>query len=199
MLGKINDMNINPIAIFHSPLSSKFGIPRQSGLANELKGYIVFESKYRNPDALRGLEEIDYIWLLWEFSANKRGKAIAGEIPANEITMDWQPTVRPPRLGGNKSITYLPDTRSKSELNLDTSLTKLFTLSIVLRLIFTVFMVVTFPSLDNVFPLFVISDEKGNIMFPFSFFSSDTYMIHSVMKTVNVQTCQIYIRFYRFS
>jgi tRNA-Thr(GGU) m(6)t(6)A37 methyltransferase TsaA len=104
MLGKINDMNINPIAIFHSPLSSKFGIPRQSGLANELKGYIVFESKYRNPDALRGLEEIDYIWLLWEFSANKRGKAIAGEIPANEITMDWQPTVRPPRLGGNKSM-----------------------------------------------------------------------------------------------
>ena len=97
-------MNINPIAIFHSPLSSKFGIPRQSGLAKGLKGSIVFEPRYRNPDALRGLEEIDYIWLLWEFSANKRGKALEGAIPANGVAMDWQPTVRPPRLGGNKSM-----------------------------------------------------------------------------------------------
>jgi tRNA-Thr(GGU) m(6)t(6)A37 methyltransferase TsaA len=97
-------MNINPIAIFHSPLSSKFGIPRQSGLAKGLKGSIVFEPRYRNPDALRGLEEIDYIWLLWEFSANKRVKTIAGEVSANEVATDWQPTVRPPRLGGNKSM-----------------------------------------------------------------------------------------------
>lgn len=97
-------MNVNPIAIFHSPFSSKFGIPRQNGLADELKGSVVFEPMYRNPVALRGLEEIDYIWLLWEFSANKRGKAIAGEMSAKEVTMDWQPTVRPPRLGGNKSM-----------------------------------------------------------------------------------------------
>lgn len=75
------------IARIHTDFPTKFGIPRQSGLINDLKATIVFESEYRNPDALRGLEEFSHIWLIWEFSEVARDK--------------WSPTVRPPRLGGN--------------------------------------------------------------------------------------------------
>lgn len=81
---------MTPIATFHSPLTSKFGIPRQSGLVEGLVGEIVFQPEYRNPDYLRGLEGFDYIWLLWDFSANSH------EVHAA--------TVRPPLLGGNKSM-----------------------------------------------------------------------------------------------
>lgn len=83
-------MNIEPIARFHSPFKSKFGIPRQSGLVEEVEGEIVFEPSFRNPDFIRGLESFDYIWLIWEFSAN-RGKS------KNAMA-------RPPRLGGNKRV-----------------------------------------------------------------------------------------------
>lgn len=82
-------MRITPIAYIQTEFSEKFGIPRQSGLVESLKGKIVFEPAYRNPDCLRGLEEFSHIWLIWEFSANRRMKG------------EWQPTVRPPRLGGN--------------------------------------------------------------------------------------------------
>ncbi len=75
------------IARIHSDFSSKFGIPRQSGLAASLKAKIVFEPEYRHPDAVRGLEEYTYIWLIWEFSETTRDS--------------WSSTVRPPRLGGN--------------------------------------------------------------------------------------------------
>ena len=81
-------MEIRPIAHIRTDFPEKFGIPRQSGLAKALRGKIVFEPEYRNPDALRGLEEFSHIWLIWEFSANRS-------------TSSWQPTVRPPRLGGN--------------------------------------------------------------------------------------------------
>lgn len=81
-------MEIKPIAYIRTDFPEKFGIPRQSGLAKALRGRIVFEPEYRNPDALRGLEEFSHIWLIWEFSANRS-------------TSSWQPTVRPPRLGGN--------------------------------------------------------------------------------------------------
>lgn len=64
-------MTIEPIAHFHSPFPTKFGIPRQSGLAKELRGQIVFEPTYSNPDALRGLEGFDFLWLIWGFSANR--------------------------------------------------------------------------------------------------------------------------------
>ncbi|MCQ2144567.1 MAG: tRNA (N6-threonylcarbamoyladenosine(37)-N6)-methyltransferase TrmO [Bacteroidales bacterium] len=91
-------MIIEPIAHIRSAFPEKFGIPRQSGLAENLSARIVFEPRYRNADALRGLAEFDYIWLIWEFSANRRrGKNEETESP-------WQPTVRPPRLGGNKSM-----------------------------------------------------------------------------------------------
>lgn len=80
-------MEIEPIAFFKSPFASKFGIPKQSGLVENLHGTIVFAPKYRNADALRGLEEFDYAWLIWEFSANRHAAS--------------SPVVRPPLLGGN--------------------------------------------------------------------------------------------------
>lgn len=84
-------ISIEPIAFFHSPFSSKFGIPRQSGLVEELTGRIVFEPKYRDVNALRGLSGFDYIWLIWGFSANQSSKGTSL-------------TVRPPRLGGNERV-----------------------------------------------------------------------------------------------
>lgn len=75
------------IAHIHSDFSEKFGIPRQSGIVEELKADVVFMPEYRNPDALRGLEGYSHIWLLWLFSES--------------IQKSWSPTVRPPRLGGN--------------------------------------------------------------------------------------------------
>ena len=86
-------MTIEPVAYFKSPFASKFGIPRQSGLVPELKGEIHFTEKYRRSEAVRGLEGFDYIWLIWEFSAGRRDPDAA-----------WQPTVRPPRLGGNARL-----------------------------------------------------------------------------------------------
>ena len=75
------------IATIRSDFPTKFGIPRQSGLVEELRATVVFEPEYRNPDALRGLEEFSHLWLIWQFSQAVRDT--------------WSPTVRPPRLGGN--------------------------------------------------------------------------------------------------
>ncbi|MGN0201449.1 MAG: tRNA (N6-threonylcarbamoyladenosine(37)-N6)-methyltransferase TrmO [Candidatus Cryptobacteroides sp.] len=86
-------MQIEPIAYFRSPFPDKFGIPRQAGLAGSLPGRIVFEPPYRNCDALRGLQDFDYIWIIWEFSA-----------VGKDLRTDFQPTVRPPRLGGNGKV-----------------------------------------------------------------------------------------------
>ena len=83
-------MNIEPIAFFHSPLTSKFGVPRQSGIVSELRGKIEFVAKYRQVEALRGLEEYDYLWLIWGFSEN--------------VSAQKHPTVRPPLLGGNQRV-----------------------------------------------------------------------------------------------
>ena len=82
-------MIIEPIAHIRTEFPEKFGIPRQSSLSRSLRGRIVFEPKFRNQEALRGLEGFSHLWLIWEFSANR-----------NEVGK-WQPTVRPPRLGGN--------------------------------------------------------------------------------------------------
>lgn len=81
-------MNIEPIAIFHSPFTSKFGLPRQSGLVGELAGRIVLTANYQHPNALRGLEDYDYLWLIWGFSEH--------------VGTEKHPTVRPPILGGNE-------------------------------------------------------------------------------------------------
>ena len=80
-------VNIHPIAHIRTGFSEKFGIPRQSGLVDAVKGRVVFMPAYRNPDALRGLESFSHVWLIWHFT-----KAVRAE---------WSPTVRPPRLGGN--------------------------------------------------------------------------------------------------
>ena len=85
-------MTLEPVAVYRGALGSKFGIPRLSGLVPSLRGRIVFEPAYRNRDALRGLEGFDRIWLIWGFSANRPAKG------------EWQPTVRPPRLGGNTAL-----------------------------------------------------------------------------------------------
>ena len=83
-------MNIEPIAFFRSPLTSKFGVPRQSGIVSELRGKIEFVAKYRQVEALRGLEEYDYLWIIWGFSEN--------------VSAQKHPTVRPPLLGGNQRV-----------------------------------------------------------------------------------------------
>lgn len=100
-------MNISPVAYFHGPLSSKFGIPRQSGLAPTLEGRIVFVPEFRHEEALRGLECFDYLWLIWEFSANGQNRSLAS--PSSSLTSPPSPltsklTVRPPRLGGNERV-----------------------------------------------------------------------------------------------
>lgn len=81
---------IKPIAHIHNDLKTKFGVPRQSGLANSLLSEIVFTPEYRVSDALRGITDFSHIWLIWSFSEARRN--------------DWSPTVRPPRLGGNERI-----------------------------------------------------------------------------------------------
>lgn len=78
------------IAHIYNGFETKFGIPRQGGIVDSVRSEIVFEKKYRNPDALRGLEEYSHVWLLWKFSDAERD--------------EFSPTVRPPRLGGNKRV-----------------------------------------------------------------------------------------------
>lgn len=80
-------MQLKPIAHIRTDFSEKFGIPRQSGIVAELSARIVFEPEYRDPEALRGIDGFDHLWLIWGFSANRNN--------------DWRATVRPPRLGGN--------------------------------------------------------------------------------------------------
>ncbi len=81
------EVNIQVIARMHSDFATKFGIPRQSGLVEELRSTIVFEPEFRNPDALRGIEDFSHLWIIWQFS--------------EAVRQGWSPTVRPPRLGGN--------------------------------------------------------------------------------------------------
>ena len=78
------------IGHIHTDFPTKFGIPRQSGLVEELKATITFEPEYRNPEAFRGLEEFSHIWLLWKFSKSEK--------------TNWSATVKPPRLGGKKRM-----------------------------------------------------------------------------------------------
>ena len=81
---------ITPIARIETDFGTKFGIPRQAGLVQELKGRVVFEPAFRSAEAVRGIENYSHLWLIWQFSENLRE--------------DWSPTVRPPRLGGNTRV-----------------------------------------------------------------------------------------------
>ena len=83
----MDNVNIQVIARMKSDFPTKFGIPRQSGLVQELRSTIIFEPEFRNPDALRGIEDFSHLWLIWQFS--------------EAVRSGWSPTVRPPRLGGN--------------------------------------------------------------------------------------------------
>ena len=83
----MDTVNIQVIARMHSDFATKFGIPRQSGLVQELRSTIVFEPEFRNSDALRGMEDFSHLWIIWQFS--------------EAVRTGWSPTVRPPRLGGN--------------------------------------------------------------------------------------------------
>lgn len=84
------EIAVKVIARIHTDFPEKFGIPRQSGLIEELKSTIVFEPEFRDANALRGIEEYSHLWLIWEFSEAVRDT--------------WSPMVRPPRLGGNKRV-----------------------------------------------------------------------------------------------
>ncbi len=86
----MNEYTIKPIAYIKNAFDTKFGVPRQSGIANEVLSEIIFEPQYRVSDALRGIEDFSHLWLIWGFSEARRD--------------DWSPTVRPPRLGGNKRV-----------------------------------------------------------------------------------------------
>ena len=83
-------MTVRIIARIRSDFGTKFGIPRQSGLVDSLTARVVFEPEYRNPDAFRGLEGFSHLWLIWQFSQC--------------MGRDWSPTVRPPKLGGNRRM-----------------------------------------------------------------------------------------------
>ncbi len=83
-------MEIQPIAYIETDFKEKFGIPRQAGIVGQTRGRIVFLPKYRRPEALRGLEGYSHLWLIWEFSES--------------VSPEWSPTVRPPRLGGNRRV-----------------------------------------------------------------------------------------------
>lgn len=83
----MDHISIQVIARMKSDFSTKFGIPRQSGLVDELRSTIIFEPNFRNKDALRGIDEFSHLWIIWQFS--------------EAVQKEWSPTVRPPRLGGN--------------------------------------------------------------------------------------------------
>lgn len=84
-------IEIKIIARIQNDFPTKFGVPRQSGLAEHVLSKVVFEPEYRNPDALRGIEQYSHLWLIWQFSENKQHT-------------NWSATVRPPRLGGNTRV-----------------------------------------------------------------------------------------------
>ena len=86
----MENVTIQVIARMHSDFATKFGIPRQSGLVEELRSTIVFEPEFRNPDTLRGIEDFSHLWIIWQFS--------------EAVRAEWSPTVRPPRLGGNTRL-----------------------------------------------------------------------------------------------
>jgi tRNA-Thr(GGU) m(6)t(6)A37 methyltransferase TsaA len=86
----MDSINIQIIARMHSDFSTKFGIPRQAGLVEELRSTIVFEPEFRNADALRGISDFSHLWIIWQFS--------------EAVRTGWSPTVRPPRLGGNTRL-----------------------------------------------------------------------------------------------
>lgn len=104
-------MELKTIAKIYTDFPAKFGLPRQSGIIDDLSGTIVFEPVYRNPDALRGLEGYSHLWILWGFSENFASAKNDTVAPDR-----WSPMVRPPRLGGNRRVGVF-STRSPNRPN----------------------------------------------------------------------------------
>jgi len=104
-------MEISPIGIFHSPLKTKFGLPRQSGVVSGLLGFVELQGPFAVADAVRGIEGFDYLWLIWSFSENEQTRK--------------HPTVRPPRLGGNERMGVFATRSSFRPNNLALSCVKL--------------------------------------------------------------------------
>jgi tRNA-Thr(GGU) m(6)t(6)A37 methyltransferase TsaA len=94
-----NSYELKPVAHIETDFSTKFGVPRQSGLVKGLKGRIIFEPEYRDPEALRGLEGFSHIWLLWDFS---EARTLNSKLTNSKFK--FKATVRPPRLGGNRRM-----------------------------------------------------------------------------------------------
>lgn len=97
-------MECRIIAHIETDFDTKFGVPRQAGLIPELEGRIVFEPPYRVADALRGLEGYSHLWIIWEFSGVTEQRQQKSQSEGSDTGDDWTPTVRPPRLGGNKRM-----------------------------------------------------------------------------------------------
>lgn len=89
-MGGNNSIHIRAIAKIYNGFKAKFGIPRQSGLVDDVESKIIFEPEFKNKDAVRGLEEYSHLWLIWHFSESD--------------IREWKPTVRPPKLGGNTKV-----------------------------------------------------------------------------------------------
>ncbi len=104
------ELIIKPIARIENDFDGKFGVPRQSGLC-DIQSRIVFEPEYRDPNALRGIEEYSHLWLIWEFTEAPHSK--------------WSPTVRPPRLGGNTRVGVFATRSPNRPNNLGLSVVKL--------------------------------------------------------------------------
>ena len=94
--GRLPAAPMEPIAHIRSDFATKFGVPRQAGLVEELRAQVVFAPPFRMPEALRGIEGFSHLWLVWGFHAMRRGDG------------GWSATVRPPRLGGNERVGSLP-------------------------------------------------------------------------------------------
>ena len=86
----MNDLTLSPIAIIHTPYKEKFSVPRQPNLVEDGVGIVELLPPYNSPEAVRGLEQFSHLWLIFQFDQIQQGK--------------WQPTVRPPRLGGNQRV-----------------------------------------------------------------------------------------------
>lgn len=94
-MSEADSIVISPVAYIHNDYTGKFGVPRQSGLVEEVISRVVFAPRYRRAEALRGIEGFSHLWLIWQFNVG---------FAAGIHNADWQPTVRPPRLGGNQRV-----------------------------------------------------------------------------------------------
>ncbi len=181
-------MEIKPIAYIKTNFKEKFGIPRQSGIIENIKGEIIFEKEYRNPDSLRGIEEYSHLWLIFDFSLNHRD--------------EWSPTVRPPRLGGNKRVGVFATRSPFRQNNLGLSCVKLEGIKNDKNL-GNILIVSGVDLLDNT-PIFDIkpyipyadckNDAKGSFSEEFKNFKIDVFYDEKIFKNIDEKTRESIIK-----